>query len=128
MYFHYVTCHTLAQKPLSRVIWNLQIWKTLPWSSLHVLSLSESCPRVEKISEETMHFHYMTNMTTSYFKNPCPGGHQIYNFGRLFLGHHYYISSIRGLDTGVTWVHFFKVKGEMGWEWPLGWNVYVVRR
>ena len=39
-----------------------------------------------------------------------------------------YHSSIRGLHRGVTWVHFFKVKGEMGWEWPLGWNVYVVRR
>ena len=22
-------------------------------------------------------------------KNPCPGGHLIYNFGRLFLGRHY---------------------------------------
>ena len=24
-------------------------------------------------------------------KNPCPRGHEIYNFGRPFLGHHYYI-------------------------------------
>ena len=22
-------------------------------------------------------------------KNSCPGGHEIYNFGRLFLGHDY---------------------------------------
>ena len=22
--------------------------------------------------------------------NPCPGGHEVYNFGRVFLGHHYY--------------------------------------
>ena len=28
-------------------------------------------------------------MTTPKHKNPCPGGDQIYNFGRLFLGHHY---------------------------------------
>ena len=24
-------------------------------------------------------------------KNPCPRGHEIYNFGRTFLGHYYYI-------------------------------------
>ena len=24
-------------------------------------------------------------------KNPCPGGHEIYKFGRPILGHHYYI-------------------------------------
>ena len=22
-------------------------------------------------------------------QNPCPGGHEVYNFGRSFLGHHY---------------------------------------
>ena len=25
-------------------------------------------------------------------KKPCPGGHEIHNFGR-FIGHHYYILS-----------------------------------
>ena len=25
------------------------------------------------------------------YKNPCQGGNGIYNFGRPFLGHHYYI-------------------------------------
>ena len=33
----------------------------------------------------------MTYMATSKHKNPCPGGHEIYNFGRPFLCHHYYI-------------------------------------
>ena len=37
-----------------------------------------------------MHFHYMTYMVTHQRKNPCPGGHEIYNLGRPFLGHHYY--------------------------------------
>ena len=33
---------------------------------------------------------YMTYMyiVTLYHKNPCPGGHEMYNFGRPFLDHH----------------------------------------
>ena len=27
-------------------------------------------------------------------KNPCQGGNEIYNIGRLFLGHHYYAVSL----------------------------------
>ena len=27
-------------------------------------------------------------------QDPCPGGHEIYNFGRIFLGHHYHILSL----------------------------------
>ena len=37
-----------------------------------------------------MHFHYKTYMATPQHQNPCPGGHDSYNFGRPFLGHHYY--------------------------------------
>ena len=33
----------------------------------------------------------MANMATPKHKNPCPRGHKIYNFGRAFPGHHYYI-------------------------------------
>ena len=33
---------------------------------------------------------YMTYIAMPQHKNLCPGGHEIYNFGRLFLGHHYY--------------------------------------
>ena len=39
---------------------------------------------------EIMHFHYITFMTTPLHKNPCPEGHEIYNFGRHFFGHHNY--------------------------------------
>ena len=35
-----------------------------------------------------MHFHSMTYMATPEHKNSCPRGHEIYNFGRPFLGHH----------------------------------------
>ena len=30
-------------------------------------------------------------------KNPCPGGHKIYNFGRLILGHHFFTLSLSDL-------------------------------
>ena len=38
-------------------------------------------------------------------------GHVVILFSQMLVT----ASSIRGLYTGVTWVHFFKVKGEMGW-------------
>ena len=43
------------------------------------------------IFKEIMHFQYMTYMATPYLENPCPLGHEIYNFGIPFLGHQYYI-------------------------------------
>ena len=67
----------------------------------YILSLSNLCLGVEKIFKEIMHFHYMTYMATPWHKNPCPGGHEIYNFGRPFLGHHYYTLSFYGSCMGV---------------------------
>ena len=43
----------------------------------------------------------MTYMATSKHKYPCPGGHEIYNFGRPFLGHHDYILSFFDICLGV---------------------------
>ena len=40
-------------------------------------------------------------MATPLHKNPCPGGHEIYNFGRPFRGHHYYTLSLSDLCLGV---------------------------
>ena len=40
-------------------------------------------------------------MATPLHNNPCPGGHEIYNFGRPFLGHHYYTLSLYGPCSGV---------------------------
>ena len=40
-------------------------------------------------------------MATPEHKNPYPGGHEIYNFGRPFLGHHYYILGLSDLCLGV---------------------------
>ena len=68
----------------------------------YILSLSNLCMGVEnKILKEIMHFHHMTYMTTPQHKNPCPRGHEIYNFGRPFLGHHYYILGLSNLCLGV---------------------------
>ena len=59
----------------------------------YILSLFDPCQWVEKKTfKEIMHFHYMTYnyMVMPLHKNPCPGGHEIYNFGRQILGHYYY--------------------------------------
>ena len=42
-------------------------------------------------------------------KYPCPGGNEIYNFGRPFLGYHYYRLRFYGLCPGVEKI-FFKEK------------------
>ena len=43
----------------------------------------------------------MTQMATPLQKNPCRGGSEIYNFGRPFLGNHYYILGLFDLCQGV---------------------------
>ena len=48
--------------------------------------------------EEILHVHHMT---TPKHKNPCPGGHEIYNFGGPFLGHHCYTLCLSNLCLGV---------------------------
>ena len=68
----------------------------------YTLSLFDLCLDVEKkIFKEIMQFHYMTYMATPVHKNPCPRGHEIYNFGRPFLGHHYYILGLSDLCLGI---------------------------
>ena len=57
----------------------------------------------------------MTYTATPLHKNPCPRGHEIYNFGRPFLGYHYYILSLSDLCLGVEKkifkekVHFYYI-------------------
>ena len=46
-----------------------------------------------------MHFQYMT--INALAQEPLPGGHEIYNFGKPFLGHHYYILSFSYVCLGV---------------------------
>ena len=53
--------------------------------------------------KEIKHFHYMTNMhmAAPYQKNPYLWVNEIYNFGRPFLAHHYYILNLSYLYPGV---------------------------
>ena len=68
----------------------------------YILALSDLCLGVEKkIFKEIMHFYYMTYMAMPQHKNPYPRGHEIYNFGRPFLGHHYYIHGLSDVCLGV---------------------------
>ena len=68
----------------------------------YILGLCDLCLGIEKkIFKEIIHFHYMTYMTTPSLKNPCHRGHEIYNFGRPFLGHYYYILGLSDQCLGV---------------------------
>ena len=96
MQFHYMTYMATPQHknpcPRSHQIYNFG--KLFLGHHYYILSLSDLCLGVEKtIFEEIMYFHYLTYMATPQRKNPCRGGHEIYNFGRPFLGHYYYILS-----------------------------------
>ena len=56
------------------------------------------------IKREIIHCLFFTiwpYMATPHHRNPCPRGHEIYNFGRGFLAHHYYIFSLSAICTGV---------------------------
>ena len=95
MHFHYMTYTATPQHknpcPGGHEIYNFGS----PFLCLHnyILSLSEQClgEQRKRFLKQIMHFHYMNFMVTHVHKNPCPRGHEIYNFGRPFLGHHYYI-------------------------------------
>ena len=41
-------------------------------------------------------------------KNPCHGGHKIYNFGKFFLGHQCYTLSLFDLSLGVEKTTFYE--------------------
>ena len=104
MHFHYMTYMTTPQhknpSPGGHEIYNFG----RPFLGHHhyILSLSDLCLRVKKkIFKGIMHFHYTTYMATPQHRNLCSGGHEIYNFGRPFLNHHYYILSLTDLCPRV---------------------------
>ena len=57
--------------------------------------------------QRKLHFQYMTYMATPQHKDPCPGGHEIYNFGGPFFGHHYCTLSLSVLCLRVEKRIFF---------------------
>ena len=91
MQFHYMTYTATPQHknpcPGCHEVYNFGRPFLAP--HYHILGLSDLCQEVEKeIFKEIMHFQIMTYMIM-----PCPGAgvYEIYNFGRLFLIHHYHI-------------------------------------
>ena len=60
--------------------------------------------------------------------HPCPGGHEIYHFGRPFLGHHYNTLSLSYLSLGVEKIikeimHFhYMTYGNAHAQEPLPWG------
>ena len=88
--------------------------------------------------KEIMHFHYITYMATPQHKNTCPGGHEIYNFGRHFLGHHNYKLTLSILCLGEERkilkeiMHFhditYMAKPQHKKPWPGGHEIYDFRR
>ena len=68
----------------------------------YILGLSDLCLGVEKkIFKDLMHFHYRTLKATPQQKNPYPWVPELNNFGRPFLGHHYYLLGLSDLWLGV---------------------------
>ena len=69
-----------------------------------MLSLSNLCLGVMKIS-----FYFINNAFSLYDKNQFIGGHEICNFSRPFLCHHYYILSLSDLCPGVEKMIFREI-------------------
>ena len=81
--------HAPAREPLPRGLYVYNFGRSFFGHHNYtlILSLSVLCLAVEKKAfKEIMNFHYMTYMATPLQKNPK--GHEIYKFGRPFLGHH----------------------------------------
>ena len=87
MHNHY-NDHALTSEPQPRIPWNLQSWKTLAsLVIITVLNLSNLWRSVFKKRRNIVFSLY----AHAKHKNPCLGVHEIYNFVRSFLGHHYSI-------------------------------------
>ena len=51
----------------------------------------------------------MTNIALHQHKNPCSGGHNIYNYCEPFLGHHYCILSVSEPCSGVEKKYLLRI-------------------
>ena len=71
--------HTLAQEPLSQGTLNLQFWKTISWSTINLVCLSNALAQSRKFFKDIMHFHCMVYNVLPQHKNLFPEGYEIYN-------------------------------------------------
>ena len=95
-YFYYITYTATPQHkiphPRGQEIYNSG--RSFLSHHNHALSLSESCILKKIIRNNAISLYDLCGYAIP--KNPCPGGHEIYNCGRHFLGHHYYTLSLYG--------------------------------
>ena len=66
-----------------------------------------------------MHHPYIVNIATPWQESPCSEGYEIHNFGKPFLGHHYY--SFNFLIFAQEEKRFFYTKSTffINWQiWP----------
>ena len=82
--------HALAQEPLpgGHEIYNFG--RPFHGHHYYILGLSDLCLEVEEKIFKIMHSLYDL-YGHALAQEPLPRGHEINNFGRPFLGHHYYI-------------------------------------
>ena len=67
-------------------------------------------------------------MATPWHNNPCPGGCDIYNFSRPYLGYHYYILRFSDLCLGVEkkiYITILKVKLYFGHQDSREWKAVL---
>ena len=84
MHVHYMTTHQHKNPCLGGdQIYNFS--RLLCGNYYYTLSFLVLCLGEEKnMFKEIMHFQYITYKDTPQHMNPCPGGFEIYNFGRPF--------------------------------------------
>ena len=79
---------------------------SLLFKTIYLLCFSMPGRRVEDFKRNNVFSQYDIYSHAQAHK-PLPQGHEIYNFGRTFLGHHYYFLSLSDLCLGVE-KKFFK--------------------
>ena len=93
MHFHYMTYMAKPQRknPYPGVM-KFTIWVDpfLVIITIYLVCLIYASEERRRFLKGIMYLHYMTYMVTPQRKNPCAGGHEINNLGRLFIGHHNY--------------------------------------
>ena len=85
--------------------------------ALVIINLFLVCLNVPGRREEECIFT-IWHEATPYHKNRCPRGHEIYNFGRPFLGYYYYILSLPDLCLEVEKKIFKEVIYSHWLIWP----------
>ena len=82
---------------------HLRINKNQPWyrkaTSLSLNTKAINVLYIERVEDNTYSLNYLYGRALT--TEPLPRGHEIYNTGRPFHGHHYFILSLSDLCMGV---------------------------